>query len=160
GNGGALGGVAGGSRVRGWLVTAQVAMSMVLLVEAALFGKSEDRNLNADPGYMPRHVVVAPIRFPEGANAAAVQTRVQRIAEHLRALPGVRSVSLSDDMPMIDRYTVQVRPPARPDAIQPIDIYSAGTGFMTTLGVPLVRGRDFTANDRFAVIVSESLARS
>ncbi len=54
------GGRLGNSGVRGWLVTAQVAMSMVLLVQAALLGKSEDSNLHANPGYEPASVVVSP----------------------------------------------------------------------------------------------------
>jgi predicted permease len=156
---GVLGGSAGGSRVRGWLVTAQVAMSMVLLVEAALFGKSEDRNLNADPGYLPRNVVVATLRFPSGTSAEAARIRLDRIANRLRAVPGVRDAAYSDDLPMIGYFTVQLRPPGRVDAVQPVDIYSASPGFMNTLGVPLARGRDFERGDHAAVIVSESLAR-
>ena len=159
GNGGVLGGTGGGSRVRGWLVTAQVAMSMVLLVEAALLGKSEDRNLNADPGYMPSHVVVAPVRFPEATPRDTVLARLNRIIDRLRAIPGVRDAAISDDVPMIGHVTVQLRPPGRPDAVQPVDIYSASAGFMNTLGIPLARGRDFAPSDRAAVIVSESLAR-
>ena len=158
GNGGVLGG-AGGSKVRGWLVTAQVAMSMVLLVNAALFGKSEDRNLNSDPGYLPGNVVVALLRFPSGISPQASGIRLDRIANRMRAVPGVRDVTFSDDVPMIGNYSVQLRPPGRPDAVQPVDVYSASTGFMNTLGVPLVRGRDFERGDRAAVIISESLAR-
>jgi predicted permease len=154
------GGVMGGSKLRGWLVTAQVAMSMVLLVEAALFGKSEDRNLNADPGYMPRHVVVAAVRFPLETPPLVARVRLNRIVDHMRAVPGVRDVSLSDAAPMVSSVTVQLRPPDRPDAVQPVDIYSASAGFMNTLGVPLVRGRDFNSSDTAAVIVSESLART
>jgi len=153
------GGIMGGSKLRGWLVTAQVAMSMALLVEAALFGKSEERNLSADPGYMPRHVVAAAVRFAEETPPAAARVRLNRIVEHMRAVPGVRDVTLSDAAPMVSSVTVQLRPPDRPDAVQPVDIYSASAGFMNTLGVPLVRGRDFTPGDRAAVIVSESLAR-
>lgn len=158
GNGGAAGS-AGGSKVRGWLVTAQVAMSMVLLVEAALFGKSENRNLNADPGYLPRQVVVAPLHFPSGTTNDAVKVRLDRILHHLRALPGVQDAATSDSLPMIGYSTVQLRPPDRPDAVQPVDIYSASPGFMNTLGVPLVRGRDFRPGDGAAVILSESLSR-
>ncbi len=151
---------AGGSRARGWLVTAQVAVSMVLLVEAAMLGKSEDRNLHADPGYLPRHVVVAPLRLPDTIAPAAARARFDRVAARLRTLPGARSVAFSEDVPMIDHYTVEVRPPGRPDAIQPIDVFSASPGFMATLGVPLLRGHDFQPSDPRGVIISESLARA
>ena len=53
-----------GGRLRAALVSAQVAMSMVLLVGAGLFAKSEQRNLHADPGYLPQKVVVSQLRFP------------------------------------------------------------------------------------------------
>ncbi|HXA52681.1 MAG TPA: FtsX-like permease family protein, partial [Candidatus Acidoferrum sp.] len=155
-----LGDSPAGSRARGWLVTAQVAMSMVLLVEAALLGQSEDRNLNADPGYLPRNVVVAPLRLPDHMQPAAVLERLERIAARVRALPGVRSVAFSEDVPMIVHYTVEVRPPARPDAIQPVDVYSGAPGFLDTLGVRLLRGRDFERTDQHAVIISESLERA
>jgi ABC-type antimicrobial peptide transport system permease subunit len=85
---------------------------------------------------------------------------MDRIASRVRALPGVRAVSFSDEAPMISYYTVEMRPPGRPDAVQPIDIYSASTGFMAALGVPLVRGRDFEPQDQLAVIISEGMARS
>ncbi len=84
---------------------------------------------------------------------------MNRIVEHLRGVPGVREAALSDDVPMIGHLTVQLRPPGRPDAVQPVDIYSASAGFMNALGVPLVRGRDFAPGDRTAVIISESLGR-
>ena len=160
GAGGKLGGTAGNSGVRGWLVTAQVAMSLVLLVQATLLGKSEDNNLHADPGYKPANVVVAPLRFPD-TNRAAEQARVDRIADRVRAVPGVREVSVSDEAPMMSHITVQVRPPGRPDAIQPVDVYSAGPGFMSTLGVRLASGRDFDRTDTLGkIIVSQSLARA
>ena len=69
-----------GNRVRGWLVTAQVAMSMVLLVGAALFGKAEDRTLHADPGYLPAQVVVSTLRFPESTPIATARSRLDAIA--------------------------------------------------------------------------------
>ncbi len=160
GLGGKLGGTAGNAGVRGWLVTVQVAMSLVLLVQASILAKSEDNNLHADPGYKPANVVVAPLRFPD-TNRAAEQARIDRITDRLRAVPGVRDVTVSDEGPMISHITVQVRPPGRPDAIQPVDVYSAGPGFMSTLGVRLTSGRDFNRNDTVDnIIVSESLARS
>jgi predicted permease len=160
GVGGKLGVTAGSGGVRGWLVTVQVAMSLVLLVQAALLGKSEDNNLHADPGYKPANVVVAPLRFPE-TNRVAEQARIDRISDRLRTVPGVRDVTVSDEAPMVSHTTVQVRPPGRPDAIQPVDVYTAGPGFMRTLGIRLASGRDFDRNDTVGnIIISEALALS
>ena len=57
------------------VVSAQVALSMVLLVEAALFARSEDRALRADPGYAPQRVVVAPLHFPDNSTIESARVR-------------------------------------------------------------------------------------
>jgi hypothetical protein len=93
-----------GNRVRGWLVSAQVAMSMVLLVGAGLFGKAEDRTLHADSGYLPQKVVVAPVRFPESTTVEAARVRLDVITQRVRALPGVHSVAFSDGLPIAPRW--------------------------------------------------------
>ena len=148
----------GGSRLRGWLVSAQVAMSMVLLVEAALFAQSENRTLLANPGYSPDRVVVAPMHFPDASTVEQTTVRLRAMADRIRALPGVRSVAFSDNLPMMGRETVELRPPLRADATQPVDIYSVSPGFLETLGIALARGRDVQDADGAAVVVSESLA--
>jgi hypothetical protein len=56
--------------------------------------------------------------------------------------------------------TVELRPPARKDASQPVDVYSASPRFFETMGVPVIRGREFEESDTRAVIVSQSLARA
>jgi predicted permease len=150
----------GGARLRAALVTAQVAMSMVLLVSAGLFAKSEERNLHADSGYLPQKVVVSQLRFPENTTAAAARVRLDAIAQRMKALPGVRSVAFSDGLPMIDSSTVELRPPSRTDAVQAVDIYNGSPGFFETLGVPLLRGREFRESDGPAIVVSRSLART
>jgi predicted permease len=150
----------GGARLRSALVTTQVAMSMVLLVSAGLFAKSEERNLHADPGYLPQKVVVAQLRFPENTTAAAARVRVDAIAQRLKALPGARSVAFSDGLPMIDRTTVELRPPGRTDAVQAVDVYTGSAAFFETLGVPILRGREFQEADASAIVVSRSLART
>ena len=150
----------GGRRLRAALVSAQVAMSMVLLVSAALFGKSEQRNLHANPGYLPQKVVVAQLRFPENTSLDRARARLDVIAQRIRALPRVHSVAFSDEIPMIGRATVEMRPPGRADAVQPVDIYTGSPGFFDTLGVPIVRGREFRDGDFPAVVVSRLLART
>jgi len=149
----------GGGRIRGILVSAQVAMSMVLLVAAALFAKSEERNLHADPGYLPQKVVVAQLRFPDNTSPADARVRLDAIAERIKRLPGAHSVAFSDEAPMIGRATVELRPPARTDAVQPVDIYTGSPGFFETLGVSIVHGREFQEQDGPAIVVSRALAR-
>ena len=150
----------GGGRLRAALVTAQVAMSMVLLVSAGLFAKSEEHTLHADPGYLPQKVVVAQLRFPENTTAAAARVRLDAIAQRMTALPGAHSVAFSDELPMISRTTVELRPPGRADAVQAVDIYTGSPGFFETLGVPILRGREFQPADGLVIVVSRGLART
>jgi predicted permease len=149
-----------GARTRGILVSAQVAMSLVLLVGAALFAQAEYRVLHSDPGYLPRKVVVAWLRLPEGTSPANARVRIETIVQRVCALPGVRSVAFSDGLPMWSRETTEIRPPMRQDAVQPVDIYAASPAFFETLGVRLLRGREFNDSDANAVVVSRSLAKA
>jgi predicted permease len=159
GAGGVLAGAATGARLRGLLVSAQVALSMVLLVEAALFARSQERHLRADPGYVPRRVVVAYLPFSEDAPIESVRVRTQALVHRIEALPGVHSVAFSERVPVFHPETVELRPPSRQDASQPVDIYTASPRFFETLGVPLLRGREFQESDGPSVIVSASLAK-
>jgi len=160
GHGGVFGGAIGGTRVRTLLVAAQVALSMVLLVEAGLFARSEDRALRGDPGYAPQRVVVAFLQFRADTPRESMRVRLQAISQRIKALPGVRSVAFSDGVPLLSSESMEVQPPARPDASQPVDVYTASPGFFETLGIPILRGREFQDSDASAVIVSQSLAKA
>jgi putative ABC transport system permease protein len=153
-------GKASGRRLLGWLVSAQVAMSMLLLVGAALFAWAEDRTLRADPGFLARKVVVAPLYFSDNAKPQDAVVRLLALTLRVKALPGVHSVAFSEGLPLFSHVTVELRPPSRPDASQPVDVFSASPGFFDTLGMPLVRGRDFRLGETASVVVSESLARA
>ena len=146
--------------LRGLLVSAQVALSMVLLVEAALFARSEQQALRGDPGYDPRHVVVTNLRFPENNQREAAKVRLDTIVRRVLALPGVQSVAFSDELPLLRPLMVELSPPSRRDASQPVDIYTASPGFFATLGVPIIHGREFRDADGAAVVVSQSLAEA
>jgi len=160
GHAGTTGSGLGGSRMQRWLVSAQVAMSLVMLVGAGLFAQAEYRILSTDPGYQPRKVLVAPLRFPEGATPAAARTIMQNLTFRLQGVPGVQSVAYSDEAPLLGHDTVEVRFPGRSsDATQTVDIYSASPAYFQTLGLKLLRGREFQENDRPSVVVSEALAK-
>src|SRR5207244_8420262 len=88
-----------GASVRGLLVSAQVALSMVLLVEAGLFARSEERALRADPGYAPQKVVVTWLHFPDNTSLEAVRARIGASTRRVQAPPGGGAVAVSDDLP-------------------------------------------------------------
>ncbi len=153
-------GMGGPRRAQGVLVAAQVAVSMALVVGAALFMQAERRTIRSDPGYLPQKVVVAPLFFPDDSTEPEAAARLLAITERVKALPGVKSVAFSEWLPVYDGATVEIRPPSRPDASQPVDVYTASPRFLETLGIPLLRGREFELTDRSAIIVSESVAKA
>ncbi len=101
-------------RLQDLLVSAQVALSMALLVEAALFARSEQRNLRIDMGFASHQVVVAPLFFPDNASLETAEVKLLVITGRVMALPGVRSVAWSEGIPLFSRTTIEMRPPARP----------------------------------------------
>jgi macrolide transport system ATP-binding/permease protein len=150
GFGGLFGGAAGTKRALGYLVSAQVAMSMVLIVTAGLLSQAENRNLHGNPGYDSRHVAVVSFQRPVNLNA---------ITHRVSSIPGVRSIAFSDGIPLFFPETLEVRAPERLDAVQPVAVFTASPRFFETMGIPLLAGREFVAADRNAAIVSQTLAR-
>ena len=157
---GGMGGSTGATRLQRLLVGSQVSLSLMLLVGAGLFAQAEYRILLTDPGYQPRKVLVAPLRFPEGSTLAASRALIRMIAAGLQGLPGVQSVAYSEEPPLLGHDTVEIRFPGRSsDATQTVDVYPASPAYFQTLGIPLLRGREFQETDRSAVVVSAALAK-
>ena len=150
GFGGLLGGVTGTKRALGYLVSAQVALSMVLIIGAGLLGQAENRNLHANPGYDSRHIAV--VMFQRAAPLNVIKDRISNV-------PGVRSVAFSQRVPLLFPDTDEISPPERPDAVQPVAVLSAAPQFFETMGIPLLNGHEFRPGEINAAIVSQTLAR-
>jgi predicted permease len=154
----------GNLRLRHTFVVAQVAISLFLLVIASLFLRSLLRISSIDPGFDVAHGVV--VRIPAASVPAGQQLMVsQQIAGQLRGVSGVRSVSWAMLVPLgndlrAERFTLQGRSEPGPRTY----VNSVAPGYFETMGIPLLRGRDFHANDRAGApdvtIVSESFARA
>jgi putative ABC transport system permease protein len=161
------------------LVVTEVALSFVLLIVAGLFLRSLRAVQAIDPGYAVNEIVTAPLSVnllrytrPQG------QAFYQRAIDRMEALPGVKSASVARIALLTGGgRTTNVAVEGRPDpgrnqsegggfgtsAGVSARANVIGPGFFRTLGIPLVRGRDFTAQDSadrpLVAIVSETMVR-
>jgi predicted permease len=154
-------------------VVTEVALTLMLLVAAGLMVRSLTGLLNADPGFNPRDVLTFYTRLsPEhGSSPAKVRAAFLAIEEKMAAVPGVESTSVDlGALPFSGGVTGlsfwrgdkprPVDPSDRPEAL----FYAVGTEYFATMGIPLRRGRSFTAQDdsrgRPVMVVDEELAHT
>jgi macrolide transport system ATP-binding/permease protein len=159
-------------RWRQILVAAQVAMSLVLLVSAGLLVRSSlalQRGTNFDP----QHVSLIRIR-PEMLHYTPAQNEAvfRRVVERLRSLPEAESVTVIRGGEGLvwnwqNGRKLEIRLPnpgeLRAESQPTIRYHDIGLNFFRTLGIPLLQGRDFNAQDRpgspNVAIINETLAR-
>ena len=167
-NSGKTSGARSAARFRTSLVTAQIALSMALLISAGLFIKSLRNVSRVDLGLRIDNVVVFGIS-PElnGYNSTRSRAFFDRVEQELSALPGVTAVSGSM-IPILSGSNwgsdVSVQGFAKgPDTDANARFNEIGVGYFHTLGVPLLAGREFTVADApgtpKVAIVNEAFAK-
>jgi len=166
-------GVSGGqraSRVRGLLVIAEVALSLVLLIGAGLMIKSLAHLLKIDPGFKPDRALTMNIallgsKYPGANQQIAFFEDVNR---RVGALAGVDSVGLISSAPLsggvyAGGFSIEGREPASANEDLSADRRMISSEYFNTLRIPLIRGRYFTEHDNQTstgvAIVSETWAR-
>ena len=161
---------AGGSRTRGLLVVCEVALSLLLLIGAGLMLRTLSQLSAVQPGFDPNHVLTLSIPVPEKkfATPNAQISFFERVLQQVRATPGVESAGLIDNLPMDNggsHQPVSIEgQPVLPMADQPeVDVRLTSPGYLSTLRVPLLRGRDLSDADVASrtpvVLISESMAK-
>jgi len=160
----------GAMRAQQALAIGQIGLAVALLVTAALLVESFRQLRAVDPGFRPAQVTTAKFTLPVSRypdNAAKTRFVDQTLAR-LRELPGVSSVGLTDAVPLADNRqgTSFVRldaPAADPTASQNANVAWVTEGYFESLGVPLIAGRTFTAEDTTGrdrvVVINRLLAR-
>jgi predicted permease len=151
------------------LIVVQVALSLVLLVGAALFGRSLAALRRIEPGFERQNLLLFTIQPSSvGYQGTALTAFFERVRVELGRLPGVTDVSLSAaPLPMGGGTGVSVgiagARTASQDGTAPAIMASVGAGFFTTMRIPL-EGRDFSDRDVAGApkvaIVNRRLARS
>ena len=142
------------SRLRSVLVTAQVAVCLMLLIGAGLCLRSLANAQSIDPGFEVNDGLVATLDVETfGYNEARGRALYRDLLERAAAVPGVRAVSLAEMMPLgtaerTEGLTIEGSPAPRPGEPGPaVDDVSVAPDYFHTMGMPLLEGRDFTARD-------------
>jgi putative ABC transport system permease protein len=133
------------------LVTAQVALAMLLLVGAGLFGRTLQNLLNVDPGFRREGVLVVNLDGQrEGYRGARLSEFYRALLQRVRQLPGVVSASISSHTPLSgSTWSEAALPKGQPLPQRDNAIFiAAGPGFFATMQTPLISGRDFDERDQ------------
>jgi predicted permease len=159
-----------GNRVRGLLVIAEVAVSFILLIGAGLLINSFLHLRNLDPGFRTDHLLtmkvdLSELKYSDGDRRSLFFDEILR---RIRPLPGVQSVAVAGNLPFTyngDSMGIAVEgiPDPPPDQWPDVIYRAVGPGYFSTIGIPLIRGRDFTDQDRAdsknVVVISEKTAQ-
>ena len=159
-----LGAALGGSRLRAVLIVTQVALSLVMLVGAALFVVTHYQIVTRDVGLQAYQVLMPRVSYRVGGvNAAAATPGPVRMKEALAGVPGAEAVVFAATAPGFGGSKVEI---VRADAtIQPVDANEVSPGFFRALDIPIVRGRALDERDAPCdsgscdVVVSEAAVR-
>ena len=159
------------TRIRSGLVMTEIALAVVLVVGAGLLMRSFWNLMQVDAGFKRAQLTTFGLVLPSSVYREP-QSRVdffRRLATQLREVPGIQSAAAMTGLPPqrlvnandtdIDGYTA---PPEGP--FENVDYYQNVTqDYLTTMGIPIVEGRDFTLADVTGapvVLVNETLART
>ena len=161
----ATGGAKGASRT---LVTAEVALALVLVIGAGLLGKSLVRMQSESPGYRTEDIFTFNVSLPTAKyDSTAASEFYRRLIDELRALPGVQAAAAINYVPTTNwgfngPFTVIGQPPFEQGKAPVTEYRTVTPGYFATMGIPIKRGQEFTdansATDRPVVIINETMA--
>jgi predicted permease len=161
----------GGDRSRNpWgraMVAAQVALLVLLLTSAGLFARTLQKLRAVDVGFRQDEVLVVGVSTGPAYRGVSARALYDELSARFGALPGVRSVSVSMDIPPLGELSMAAglavpgRPPDSDDA-PPVYHNFVGPRFFETMGIPVLAGRDLEAADNEraprCVVISEGVA--
>ncbi|HEY6253265.1 MAG TPA: ABC transporter permease [Candidatus Angelobacter sp.] len=142
------------NRLRDALAIAEISLALILLVGAGLMIKSLYRLLSVDPGFRVDRVLTMRmnLRTAQYAKDAQVVNFWQRVLDGVRTLPGVESATVGTVVPLTDDHnrtdiTIENMALPQPGSFPHPDVHVVSPGYVSTLGIPLLRGRTFADAD-------------
>jgi putative ABC transport system permease protein len=157
-------------RVRAVLVVGEVSLAVVLLIAAVFMIGSLVSVLRVDPGFRADHVLTMHFSMPPSRYSKNEQLAhfCQQALERIAALPGVKSASLSDGLPMtrirMMKFTLDGQSMPTRGSEPTADMRGISSpSYFETLGIPIVAGRNFTVDEinqtQPVIVINQTLAR-
>jgi predicted permease len=135
------------------LLAGQVAVSLVLLVVAAMVLQSIQREYTIDPGFETKHVALF-MMYPgqAGYNQTRTEQFYKQARERIGSVPGISSISWASNLPLWGRKETGVviegqEQRKKSEAISAV-VDTVDLNYFSTVGISFVEGRDFTQEDR------------
>jgi putative ABC transport system permease protein len=150
--------------VRRALVAAEVAVSLILICGSVLLVKSLARMQQVDIGVRTANVITMSVdlsreRYPSRPHLAAFY---REVVTRLEAAPGIESASVSGDIPLEGTGGEFLMLPGKAERLL-VKFKRADGGYFSTMGIPVIDGRPFTADDHadapLVTVINEALAR-
>ncbi len=166
---GSTGGISG-RRVRSLLVVCEVALTVLLLIGAALMLKSFSSLQRVNPGFNPANTLTMMINLPAAkySDDHQVQAFFEQVLNRVSVLPGVQAAGAVTSVPLTNtsiirlRFIVDAHPPASASEVPRANFRSISHNYFRAMGIALVKGRYFTEQDRDksppVVIINETMA--
>jgi putative ABC transport system permease protein len=140
------------ARLRAVIMAGQVAIACVLLIGAALLGRSLQALIDIDRGYDPSNLLTARLPLPAGPTYAGSGPLLQGIRDRLLALPGVTHASFGNALPLVSAggmSGLNVRLPRDPSTMARVQTLhrTVDPGYFVAMGLRLRAGRLLTDGD-------------
>jgi putative ABC transport system permease protein len=159
-----------GVRVRSLLVVMETALALMLLVGAGLLTRSFAKLVDWRPGFDRQNLLIVPLFSSRGKYPVASQLvdLFESSAAEMRLLPNVVSAGAGSAAPLSggdgeEEFVIQGRPAPAAGHRPSVAWFDADPDYFQTLGIPLLRGRYFTRQDRLGTppvaIINETMAR-
>jgi putative ABC transport system permease protein len=151
-------------RLRTALITAEIAVSMVLLVSAGLLAVSFSNVINVNPGFDPNRLLTFGISFSPKlyANKLRMLATQRELLDRIRALPGVESASVVNVLPLTGDYEIHgVGPVGKPlNRDSGAEARLIDPRYFKTMHIPLIAGRTLREDDSGKVaVINQKMAR-
>ena len=155
--------------LRNALVVSEIALTVLLLSGTGLLLRSFQQLRQVDPGFQPGRLVTVRIALPDASYPKMAQRTefLRRLLENLNATPGIELAAATDRLPLSGetnwgRINIVGRPVLDSAHAPAVEGRSVSANYFRALGIPLVRGRAFTADDgaagRRVVVINQEMA--